>query len=198
MTEAGGWGVPVSPEERLAAELEDLEARAGALFDEERAEELEDRARAEYAQVDLAARLAACSGRRVSLDVQGVGLLEGEVERTGAGWLLLVGSDVEWLVLVAAIGAIAGASPRAVPAVARPATARLGPGTVLRAIAEDAELVVLHRRDGVRHEGRLGRIGADFTEVLTASDAGAGVGDVGGPLLVPWAALAAVRRQVDP
>ncbi|WP_370249237.1 hypothetical protein [Nocardioides sp.] len=184
-----GW------EERLAAELDDLEARAEAAFDEERAEELADRVRAEYARVDLAGRLAASLGTPLTLDVVGVGMLGGRLERAGSGWVLMGRDTVEWLVFTPAVGAVLGASERSVPAVARPATARLGPASVLRAWEEEGGGCVVHRRDGARHEGVLRRVGADFVELVTAGPEH-DVGPGGVPVLLPWTALAAVRRDV--
>ena len=154
-------------EEELFAFLDDLEQQAGALYDAERAPELADRTRAEYAGVTLASRLAASVGDDVVLEVAGPGRLEGTLERVADGWCLLSGHGQDWVVLLPAVTAVHGASARAVPEVAWSPVARLGPGSALRRLADAGERCLLHLDDGSVHEGVPVRVGQDFVEVTT-------------------------------
>lgn len=148
--------------------FDDLEAQAESVFAGEREAELADRARAEYQQVTLAARLMASVGHPIVLEVEGVGALAGELARVATGWVLLSGGAHAWLVRTGAVGAVRGASPRAVPEVAWPVTARLGVGSALRRLADAGEECLLQLLDGSQHLGTLARVGADFVEVRSA------------------------------
>ena len=97
-------------EERLFAELDDLEQQAEAAFDAERAAELADRVRAEYSGVRLAGRLMASVGREVTLTVPGAGSVAGELVRASVDWCLLTRPGHDWLVPLDAVAAVSGAS----------------------------------------------------------------------------------------
>jgi hypothetical protein len=175
-----GW------EEDLFALFDDLEQQAEALYDGEREAELADRSRAAYHEVTLASRVMASTGSEVVVDLRGVGPVAGTVTRVGAGWFLLRGPAQEWVVRLAAVQAVQGASGRSLPEVAWPAVARLGLGSALRRLAEAAERCVLHLVDGSRYEGVLVRVGRDFAEASTGE---------GRPVLVALSALAAVQSR---
>ncbi|MEP9383891.1 hypothetical protein [Nocardioides sp. KR10-350] len=177
----------MSWEEDLFALFDDLESQAEAAYARDREAELEDRSRAEYAEVAFAARLMASVGRDVAVDVRGVGTLQGTLERVAKGWFLVSAGAVDWVVRQDAVGSIAGAADRAVPDVAWPAVARLGLGSALRRLAEAGERCLVHRTDGVRHEGVVRRVGADFVELLS--------GEAGRVVLVPFGSLAAVQSR---
>ena len=89
-----------------------------------------------------------------------------------------------------AVGSVRGLADRAVPAAVRPVTARLGLGSALRGVGEARTDSVLHGMDGSVSRGRLGRVGADFVEVLEvwADEAASRSVET-----VPFGALAAVR-----
>lgn len=156
-------------EDELFELFDDLEQQAASLYDAERAPELADRSRSEYQQVRLTARLMASVDRPVVLHVQAVGAVRGTLVRVADGWCLLTGPVQDWVVRVAAISAVEGASERAVPEVAWSPVARLGLGSALRRLADAGERCVLLRLDGGRHDGTLGRVGQDFVEVLEGS-----------------------------
>lgn len=168
---------------RLAAFLDELEQEASGAWTAERHLEVEERARAEYARVSLAARLMASCGREIHLVVQDVGPLSGELVRVADGWCLIEAGGVSWLVVLDAVETARGVVPGAVAPEAWPVTSRLGLGSALRGLA--GERAVLRLRSGSRVEGRVGRVGADFVEVHP---------DAGQPVVVAWSALAAVRR----
>ncbi len=170
-------------EQRLLDLVDDLEQQADGLAFGERDAELVELRRAEYAQVDLSARLHGSIGAEVRLEVVGVGALEGTLAGAGEGWLLLAAHQ-EWFVELRAVLGLRGLTARSVPPNARPLSARLGLVSALRRAAEGRDEVVLHRRDGSVVRGLVGRVGADFVEVS------------GGPgvEVVPTAVLAAVRR----
>jgi hypothetical protein len=174
-------------EDELFALLDDLEQQAEALYDAERGFELADRSRAEYQQVTLASRLMASVGSDVGLDVRGVGAVAGTLERVGTGWCLVSGSGQDWIVPLAAVTAVRGASDRSAPEVAWSPVARLGLGSALRRLAEAGERCVFHLTDGRMLDGAVHRVGADFVEART--------GEEGRLVLVPFGALAAVQSR---
>jgi hypothetical protein len=173
-------------DDALASLFADLERQAEAMFGDERAAELADRSRAEYAAVTLAGRLMASLGREVTLDVVGVSAVTGRLERLGDGWCLLRSLGTDWVVAATAVAAVGGASERAVPEAAWSPLTRLGLGSALRGLATASVRCVVHRRDGSRHEGVLERVGADFVEVRP---------EVGRIQLVAYDALAAVASR---
>jgi hypothetical protein len=174
-------------DERLGDLFDDLEQQAEALVLAERDAEVAEQSRAEYAQVELADRLHASTGRRLLLAVAGVGPLEGALTRTGAGWLLLDDGRHEWIVATPAVASLRGLSGRALGPEVRPVTSRLGLSSALRGVADARADAVLHQRDGSLTRGHLARVGADFVEVGVGQDGG------GHTLTVPVGTLAAVR-----
>ena len=170
-------------EERLLDLFDDLEQQADGLALAERDALVVEQSRAEYAEVDLASRLAASVGGRVRLDVQGVGGLDGVLRRTGDGWLVLEAGGRAWVVVLAAVRRARGLSDGAVDAAARPLTTRLGLASALRGLAEGRSETVVHGPDGQVTRAVLGRVGRDFVEVRTAE----GAVDV-----VPFTAIAAL------
>jgi hypothetical protein len=175
-------------DERLFDLLDDFEGQAEAVFAAERDVELADRSRAEYASVTLVSRLMASQGRLVALEVAGVGGVRGELRRVGSGWCLVSGDVGDWLVPVEAVTSAEGLSDRAVPEVAWPHVSRLGLGSALRRLADDATRCVVFTRAGARHEVLLRRVGRDFVEAET-------VGERPRRLLLATAALGAVQSR---
>ncbi|GAA5150377.1 hypothetical protein GCM10023340_27370 [Nocardioides marinquilinus] len=174
-------------EEELFGVLDELEQQAEALYDAERAPELADRSRAEYQTVPLVARLMASVDLEVALGVTGVGRVAGRLDRVAATWCVVGGAGRDWVVRLAAIAAVEGASPRAVPEVAWSPVTRLGVGSALRRLADEGERCVAHRLDGGRHDGVVRRVGQDFVELDQ--------GDPPRPVLIALDALAAVRSE---
>jgi hypothetical protein len=177
----------VSWEEHLFGYLDDLEGRAAALYDAERAPEIADRGRAEYRSVPLVSRLMASVDLDLSLELTGIGAVPGRLVRVATGWCLLEGPGQEWVVSLDAVMAVQGASDRAVPELAWPAVARLGLGAALARLADSGQPCTVHLTDGGRHDGTLLRVGADFLEVAT--------GESGRILLVAFGHLAAVQSR---
>lgn len=176
----------VTWEERLFAVLDDLEQQAAGLYAVDRAAELADRSRSEYATVTLASRLMASVAHELVLTVAGIGQVGGELQRLGAGWALLHGPGGDWVVPLDAIAAVRGASPRSVPEVAWSPLTRLGLGSALRTLSDAGERCLVHLRDGTRWDGRMLRVGADFAELEVAQ---------GRVELVSFGALAAVQSR---
>ena len=167
---------------RLQTLFDDLEQQAAGLSLTERDAEVAELRRAEYAGVDLAARLRASVGARVLVDVLGVGPIEGVLHRVGEGWLL-IGAAQDWIVATAALGSVRGLLDRVAPAPR--VQGRLGIGSVLRGLAVARSEVVVHRPDGRSVRGVLGRVGADFVELH--------VGESGHVEVLPFTGVAAVR-----
>jgi hypothetical protein len=151
-------------DEQLFALLDDLEHQAEALYDADRAGELADRSRSAYAAVSLASRLMASVGRPVTLDVLGVGQVAGVVQRVGADWCLVHGPSQDWVVRLAAVLAVDGASERSLPEVAWSPVARLGLGSALRRLADAGERCLLRAVDGSTRDAVITRVGRDFVE----------------------------------
>jgi hypothetical protein len=196
-------------EEMLLDLFEDLEQQAEGLALADRDVELTELSRAEYAHVGLAARWHASLGRTVTLDVQGIGPLRGDLARAGRDWCLLSVPDRaadlpprpgrEWIVRAAAVLRWRGLSERGLDEAQRSLSARLGIGSALRGVAASRSALVVHLVDGAVLRGRLGRVGSDFAELLTGEPGDVrGVfgpsGDAGAADLVPFTAVAAVRR----
>lgn len=185
-----GW------EQRLLAVFDDLEQQAEGLALAERDTRVADLSRAEYGELDLLSRLHGAVGAEVQLSVAGVGRLRGTVARVGADWLLVDDGNHEWLVRHLALEEARGLPDRVVDESARPVTARLGLGSVLRSLAADAAPVLVYRTGGEVLRARLRRVGADFVE-LEADGVPGGCGGstrAGSVAVVPWHAFAAVRR----
>lgn len=171
-------------EGRLLAFLDDLENQAASAWSAERDLEVAERARAEYARVDLAGRLTASLGAEVQVTLDGAGAVIGTLRRVADGWCLVKASTASWIVPVSAVLSVRGAGGRSVATEARAVAARLGIGSALRGLAGEHCLVWL--RGGARIEARIGRVGADFVEVYA--------GEERQPTLVPFGALCAVVR----
>jgi hypothetical protein len=177
-------------EERILDLFDDLELQAEGLALAERDALVAEQSRAEYAEVDLAARLHASTGSRLVVEVSGVGRLEARLARVGDGWCLLDAEGQEWLVAWPAVGSVRGLAEGGVAAAARPATARLGLGSALRGVAEGRAETLLHRVDASVVRCVLGRVGRDFVEVRRS---GEGAVRLEGTVeVVPFGAVAAV------
>jgi hypothetical protein len=177
----------VAWEQELFDYLDDLEGQAAAQYAAERAPELAERSRAEYRSVTLATRLMASVGHDVTLELAGPGALSGRLVRVATGWCLLRGAGQDWVVRLAALSAVHGASDRAVPELAWPPVAALGLAAALRRVADAGEPCSVHLTDGRRHDGVLHRVGADFVELAT--------GETGRVLLVALDHVAAVQSR---
>lgn len=182
----------MSWDEELFAILDEVEAQAAAAFADERDLELVDRARAEYAEVTLTGRLMASVGAPIELEVRGVGRVSGTLSRVARSWCLVRGRDQEWVVAMAAVSSVTGASARAVPELAWSPLTALGLGSALRRIAQSQDRCVLHTLDGRRHEALLLRVGADFVEVATGQD---GRHQQRGGPLIALGSVAAIQRR---
>ena len=175
-----GW------EERLLGVLDDLEQQAEGLALAARDVDVAELGRAEYAEVDLAARLHASVGRVVQLDLAGWGRREVVLERVGRGCAVVREPRPGAQAAVVNLDHLRGASgldPGARPEELRRVTARLGLASALRHLADEVERVTVVRADGERRTGALARLGADFVEV---------VGDAGHVEVVPLAVVVSV------
>jgi hypothetical protein len=181
-------------EERLLAMFDDLEQQAEGLALSARDADVAELGRAEYAQVGLAARLHGSVGRRLALQVTGVGRLDATLARVGPDWCLVDDSSYEWLLRLPAVTRVGGLGERAVDVRHRSLGARLGFGSVLRGVADEGGPVLAHLLDGATVRGAVRRVGADFLEVRVDED-GVWGGDPSARLdAVAFAGVAAVRR----
>jgi hypothetical protein len=187
--EGAGPGRDPQAGPELSRLFDDLEQQAEGLALAERDLELQERRQAEYGAVTFEARLHASVGDRVAFAVTGAGTLIGTLDRVGQGWCLLDASASEagawWLVPLHAVATARGLSGRAISEAARSVVTRLGVGSALREVAATRARVLVLLRDGTAAAGVLGRIGADFVEV---------VDEAGAVSVVVWASVAAVRH----
>lgn len=175
----------------------DLEAQADALEVAERATEVGERARMEVSVTGTVHRLRAAVGAPVRLELLGDLGLAGELSRVGADWLLCdEGGGREALVPLSAVRLIAGLGrAAAVPGTEGAVAARLTLRSALRGIARDRSGVRLHLIDGAALDATIDRVGADFVDVARhAAGEPRRRSEVRAVALVPFAALAAVRR----
>jgi hypothetical protein len=175
--------------EGLGRIFEDLEQQAEGMHLAERDAELADRARGEYAAVELSSRVHASTGREVVVTLLDGSTVEGTLTQAGVDWCILVPAArrLVWLLRLAAVATAQGLSSRAVPAAARPAPARLGFGSALHRLAGDSTEVLVRLASGTDLRVRVMRIGADFVEVEAVGATPPTV------LLIPFDALVAVR-----
>lgn len=177
----------------------DLEAQAAALAQEQRAAEIDERTRAEIGALGLRERLRAAIGTALRLRLVGGATIAGELRRVGPDWLLIdEGAGREALLAIAALASIRGLGRySAVPGSAGAVESRLGLRSALRGIARDRCAARVLLVDGSTIDGTVDRVGADFLEVAAhAPGELRRRPDVREVELVPFSALAAVRRSV--
>lgn len=175
-------------EESLFAAFDDLEQQAEGVFAAEREAELAERSVAEYRGVTLASRLMASTDREVALDLPGAGTVRGTLARVGPDWCLLSGPRQDWVIRLAGVSGVRGASARSRPEAAWSPVDALGLASALRRLVQAGERCVLRTTDGDAREALLLRVGADFVEAVPWSR------PRDQPWLVPLAALVAVQE----
>jgi hypothetical protein len=134
----------------------------------------------------------------VRLQLTAGAALAGTLARVGADWLLLdEGAGREAVVTLAALRGVGGLGRHsAVPGSQGRVAARLTLRGALRGIARDRSAVRLHLVDGDVLDATLDRVGADFVEAARhAPGEPRRRGEVREVSLVPFAAIAAVRRD---
>jgi hypothetical protein len=182
---------------RWDALFEDLEARAAAFEVAERAAEVEERTRGEFAAVSTIDRLRAGGAGAVRLRVCGARTLSGAIRRIGADWLLL-GEETgrEALVPLSGVLGVRGLGRHAVaPGAADVVASRLPLRSALRGIARDRSAVRVELVDGTALDATIDRVGADFVEVAThAAGELRRRGEVRDVEVIPTAGIAAIRR----
>jgi hypothetical protein len=166
--------------------LDDLEMQAEGLHLAERAVEVDELSAAQYAEVELVARLHATIGASVVVGTADGLQLRGRLAGAGPDWLVVDdGSGSTWFARLAEVVVINGLGSGSVPDEARPLSARLSLRSVVRGLAGDREVCGLHLRGGRTLRGEPVRVGADFVELRQ---------DEAGELLtVPLAAVAVVQ-----
>lgn len=172
-------------EDPLDGLLDDLERQAEGLHLADRAAEVADLRIAQDAEVGLAGRWHASVDRLlrvVTADGWGVA---GQLVRAGADWVVLEGgSGRGWALHLRFVATVVGLADGTVPAEARPLSARLSLGSVLRGLAETPEPVAVRVVGGLVVHGTVTRVGADFVELRLEG---------GEPTVVPFGALVAVQ-----
>lgn len=182
----------------------DLEVDAAGLQQRERDAEIAERTRTELAALALVDRLRAGRGDVVTLEVLGVGRIEGLLRRVTPQWLLLdVDGRSGWAVALAALTGVEGLSAAAVPgAGGAEVAARTTWSSAFRVLSRDREVVVVRRRDGSSVRGVPARVGRDFVELWLRDDDSSAQGRTARSTprltVVPYAAVAAVALRTGP
>jgi hypothetical protein len=148
--------------------VEDLEQQAAGLHLRDRDDEVDQLGQAEYAEVDLVARLHGSVDRWLRLTLVDGVRVEGTLVSAGVDFGVLEDEHNAWLVRSGAIARAHGLSGRAVTEPARPVLARLRIRAMLRRLAADEVPVRVHLVHGAGLDGMLGRVGADFVELAVA------------------------------
>ena len=154
-----GW------EASMFALLDDLEQQAEGMHLADRDADVADLSLAEYARVNLAARLHASLGLDLRVRLVGGHVVSGRLARLGEDWLLLVDRTAEWVVRHDGIATVSGLAHRADHEETWSVTDRLTLRTVLRGLSGAQERCLLRFVDGNQVEGRVGRVGSDFFEL---------------------------------
>jgi hypothetical protein len=174
--------------------FDDLAAQLEAAERAERVAESADLRRLEQSRISLAERLGGAIGADVSLSVEGVAAVAGELRQVGHDWLLM--DAVHGGETVVALSAVVSAS--GLPAgAAQPddgVDRRLGLGVVLRRLARDRLPVTIVTRSGSVCSGTIDRVGADYLDLAEhAADRPRRASDVQRVRTVAFTALAIVR-----
>jgi hypothetical protein len=178
--------------------FEDLEAQAAALEIAERGAEIEERTRAETAQLTLVDRLRPAVGLGLKLRCHGALVLSGQVRHVSPEWLLLdEGDGREAFVSLASVTTVGGLGRlSAPPSTISEVESRLGMRHALRGIARDRSILRAHLADASTIDGTIDRVGADFVEIAVhAPGEVRRRGQVRDVLTVALAALVALRRD---
>ncbi|MCX6397003.1 MAG: hypothetical protein NTV23_10995 [Propionibacteriales bacterium] len=163
--------------------FDDLEMQAQGLHLQQREAEIEALAEAGYAEVLLASRVHAATGRPLRIELSDGTQVHGRLARAGDGWALLDAGAAAWLVRLDAAVLIEGLGPSALAPELWPMTARLSVRAALRRISAVGDDGTFRLAGGSQVRGRLGRVGADFAELGTAT----------GQVIVATASIIAVQ-----
>ena len=160
-------------EEELFALFDDLEQQAESLYDPSGRRSSPTAAARRTTRSRLASRLMASIGARGRRRrPRGGPAHRASWSASAPDWLLLRGPAQDWIVPLAAVQVLHGASARSVPEPAWSPVARLGLGSALRRARRGARSgACCTSLDGTRHEAVLVRVGADFVEARIAGDA---------------------------
>jgi hypothetical protein len=157
----GGW-----PDDVVRDLLDDLEMQAGGLHLADRALEVEELTAAQYAEVDLLARLHASAGSSVRVVTSEGHDVRGRLAGVGSDWVLVdEGAGASSFVRLPYVVLLGDLRGRAVPAEALGLSARLSLRAVLRRLGEDPQPCAVHLRGGRVLHGSPERVGADFVEL---------------------------------
>jgi hypothetical protein len=168
--------------------LDDLEMQAEGLHLAERAVEVDELSVAQYAEVELVARLHASIGRPLRVATIDSLDLHGRLASVGSDWMLLVdGGGGGWFVHLPCVDLVTGLGSGSVPGAARSLSTRLSLRSVLRGLADDRQPGAVHLRGGRTLHGTLVRVGADFVELRQ--------GETGERVTVPLAAVSVVQGR---
>jgi hypothetical protein len=166
--------------------LDDLERQAEGLHLADRAVEVAELRIAQYAEIELAARLHASAGRRVRVSTVDGWSFQGDLICAGTDWIVVDEGPRSWAVTMSSLVTVSGLGDAMLPTDARPISARLGVGSVLRRRAETGESGAIRVAGGRILQGSVTRVGSDFLELdLESREA----------TVVPFRALVAVELR---
>ncbi len=184
-------------------EMDRVVAAARARVDADEAEERDaeaiDQIRIDHGRLRLNDRLAERTGEVVTLQVRGIGAVQGRILAVGRDWLSQIGPAGRGFVSIEAIDRLGWpGSPGPGPAGSSPGSSPgAGPGdsswkTVIRSLVAAGRPVSVSLVDGARLRGRLVRCGDDHFDLVSEAGGGAGSGEL---LVVAFRALASIVVQ---
>jgi len=190
----GGRGVD-DPGREMDRVVAAARARVDADEAEERDAEAIDQIRIDHGRLRLNDRLAERTGEVVTLQVRGIGAVQGRILAVGRDWLSQIGPAGRGFVSIAAIDRFGWAgSPGTGPAGSSPGAE---PGdsswkTVIRSLVAAGRPVSVSLVDGVCVRGRLVRCGDDHFDLVSEAAGGAGSGET---IVIALRSLASIVVQ---
>ncbi|WP_374927755.1 hypothetical protein [Kytococcus sedentarius] len=148
----------------------DLEGQLAAHRRAELEDEVAERVRIERSRIDLADRLAAHLGHRLTLRTADGGSVTGDLQELGSDWLRLEAERSRLAVPLTAVHGVLGMGARSRPAEGD-VRRRITWGAVLRGLSRDRLPVRVALVTGHVLEGRVERVLADHLDLVVGHDA---------------------------
>ncbi|MFE4197807.1 hypothetical protein ACFRJ9_18275 [Paenarthrobacter sp. NPDC056912] len=161
--------------------------------------EISERARVEYAGVELTDRLRGAAGTEVRLVLIDGSAIRGGVGHVGSEWLVLAEGGRQWFVPYASVVSYQGLGRLARKPASRTRLS-LGIASALRVLARDRAELMVHlavRAEGGRTvQGVIDRVGRDYFDLAVIPQGEARrAGSVATVMTIPFAAFIALCSQ---
>ena len=179
--------------------FDDLESQLHAASSAQQESEIRERTRSEQARLSLAQRLGGQVGRQIAVTTAADRSVHGMLTNVGAHWLMIAVEGRSTVVPFDSLQVVRGLG-RAVGGPLGVVEARLGLGSVLRALSRDrAPVAVWLGPSRTRLTGMIDRVGADFMELGSGSGDDTGArGAAREALTVPFTAIDSIDSSTPP